>query len=512
MAEGLYSLLGRATTSDYKRRRDEERDYRRDLRRDQIKASLLGMVLNPIAQQISTGISGAIQDRFGGRLEDFKMREDNYQNFKKNTKEANTFLTDFNGTHLKGMKKANSTKDYVTNTYLPSIIEDNVDKLALKKYGVGATLENIWAKDTKVKNEYLRAVSNQLFDVKDVDGLVEIFDKLQDIHLSAPDKSIAFARLDKRIQKAIGRDGMFPALRRKIAGVTLEDTLKRGNAAVNTSPYKENIDKTLALQQKKRAIKDFDPRELATIFSNTEDQRQLAMKPDIVNQTKEIIVDAEDDTLLREKVTNVFNYARPRFNSNTNALSNTFTDTNIEKVVTAESIAQDTLKKYAKLGKLRDLYNEFNEPGRALIVQKFDEIEKGLFEKIMAESEMGFQKINEDGVVFTDKLSRTPAEIARYYEVFFKAMRNPNITNSSIDKSLSDLRFAEAITKSESIGALKADIITNESYAKGDSRKFTPKELENNQKRLKTLTQELRQILNSDNQRYELILEEAARY
>ena len=198
MAEGIYSLLGRATTSDYKRRRDEERDYRRDLRRDQMKASLLGMVLNPIAQQISTGISGAIQDRFGGRLEDFKMREDNYQEFKKNTKEANTFLTDFSGTHLKGMKKANSTKDYVTNTYLPSIIEDNVDRLALQKYGAGATLENIWAKDTKVKNEYLRAVSNKLFDVKDVDGLVEIFDKLQDIHISAPDKSIAFARLDKR--------------------------------------------------------------------------------------------------------------------------------------------------------------------------------------------------------------------------------------------------------------------------------------------------------------------------
>ena len=101
MAEGLYSLLGRATTSDYKRRRDEERDFRRDLRRDQIKASLLGMVLNPIAQQISTGISGAIQDRFGGRLEDFKMREDNYQEFKKNTKEANTFLTDFKSSFVR---------------------------------------------------------------------------------------------------------------------------------------------------------------------------------------------------------------------------------------------------------------------------------------------------------------------------------------------------------------------------------------------------------------------------
>ena len=510
MAEGIYSLLGRATTSDYKRRRDEERDYRRDLRRDQMKASLLGMVLNPIAQQISTGISGAIQDRFGGRLEDFKMREDNYQEFKKNTKEANTFLTDFSGTHLKGMKKANSTKDYVTNTYLPSIIEDNVDRLALQKYGTGATLENIWAKDTKVKNEYLRAVSNKLFDVKDVDGLVEIFDKLQDIHISAPDKSIAFARLDKRIQKAIGRDGMLPALKRKAFGVTLEDTIKRANAVINNSPYKENIDKTLALQQRKRAIKDFDPRELATIFSDTEEQRQLAMQPDIVNKTKEIIVDAKDDTTLREKIIKHYKYARPRFNLD-GSYSDEYKDIDIEKVVTAESIAQDTLKKYAKLGKLRDLFNEFNEPGRALIVKKFDEIEEGLFQKIMAESEMGFQKIDKSGVVFTDKLSRTPAEIAKYYEVFFKAMRNPNITNSSIDKSLSDLRFAESITKSEVIGALKADIITNESYAKGDSRKFTPKELEDNQKRLKTLTQELRQILNSDNQRYQLILQEAAR-
>ena len=508
MEEGLYSLLGRATSSEYKRRRDEERSYRRALRRDQLKASLLGMVLNPIAQQVSTGISSAIQDRFGGRLEDFKLREDNYQNFIKNTKEANTFLTDFNKTHLSGIKKADSTKDYVTNTYLPSIIEDNVDRLALKKYGAGATLENIWAKDTKVKNEYLKAVSNQLFDVKDVDGLVEVFDQLKDLQLSTPDRTIALARLDKRIQKAIGRDGMLPALKRKVTGVTLEDTIKRGNAAVNTSPYKENIDKTLALQQKKRAIKDFDLRELATIFSDTAEQRKLAMQPDIVNTTNEVITDAEDDTLLRKKVTTHKKYARPRFNPD-GSYSDEYKNIDIEKVVTPESIAQDTLKKYAKLGKLRDLYNEFNEPGRALIVKKFDEIEKGLFQKIMAESEMGFQKIDESGAVFTDKLSRTPAEIAEYYEVFFKAMRNPNITNSSIDKDLSDLRFSEAIKKSEIIGDLKADMITNESYAKGDPRKFTPKQLEENQKRLKTLTQELRQILNSDNQRYELILSEA---
>ena len=35
----LYSLLGQTTSSEYKRRQQEERDFKRSLRRDQMKAA-----------------------------------------------------------------------------------------------------------------------------------------------------------------------------------------------------------------------------------------------------------------------------------------------------------------------------------------------------------------------------------------------------------------------------------------------------------------------------------------
>ena len=47
-----YSILGQATTSEYKRRRKEEDEYRKRARRDQ----MLGYVLAPIGQQFAKGV------------------------------------------------------------------------------------------------------------------------------------------------------------------------------------------------------------------------------------------------------------------------------------------------------------------------------------------------------------------------------------------------------------------------------------------------------------------------
>ena len=62
MAEqGLYSLLGQATTSQYRKDRREEKKYRRDLERDRMKAMLLQPVISAAA---TTGMQ-AVTDVLG---------------------------------------------------------------------------------------------------------------------------------------------------------------------------------------------------------------------------------------------------------------------------------------------------------------------------------------------------------------------------------------------------------------------------------------------------------------
>ena len=66
-----YSILGQATTAEYKRRRKEEEEYRRRARRDQ----LLGYVLAPIGAEIGKGVSDIISAPFKNATEKFLATE-----------------------------------------------------------------------------------------------------------------------------------------------------------------------------------------------------------------------------------------------------------------------------------------------------------------------------------------------------------------------------------------------------------------------------------------------------
>ena len=66
-----YSILGQATTAEYKRRRKEEEEYRKRARRDQ----LLGYVLAPIGQEIGKGVSDIISAPFKDATEKFLATE-----------------------------------------------------------------------------------------------------------------------------------------------------------------------------------------------------------------------------------------------------------------------------------------------------------------------------------------------------------------------------------------------------------------------------------------------------
>ena len=106
MVDNVYSLLGQATTSEYRRRREEEKKYRRDLERDRLKATLLGAVLNPVMGSITQGITQGIADKFGGRFEDFQLRESTYRDQKNKTKEAYAFLQDYGDKQEAKLKEA----------------------------------------------------------------------------------------------------------------------------------------------------------------------------------------------------------------------------------------------------------------------------------------------------------------------------------------------------------------------------------------------------------------------
>ena len=55
-----YSILGQATTAEYKRRRKEEEDREKRMMRQQ----MLGYVLAPIGQEFARGVSQAISAPF----------------------------------------------------------------------------------------------------------------------------------------------------------------------------------------------------------------------------------------------------------------------------------------------------------------------------------------------------------------------------------------------------------------------------------------------------------------
>ena len=68
MVDNVYSLLGQATTDEYRRRREEERKYYKDLQKDQQKAQLKALLLKPLIGAAATtgmeAVTGLVADRF----------------------------------------------------------------------------------------------------------------------------------------------------------------------------------------------------------------------------------------------------------------------------------------------------------------------------------------------------------------------------------------------------------------------------------------------------------------
>ena len=497
----VYSLLGQATTDEYRRRREEERKYRKDLERDRLKATLLGSILNPVMGSITQGISEGIADKFGGRFEDFQLRESAYLDNKNKTKTAYSFLEDYGKKQDALLKKATSTEEFVRNTYLPSLIEDSVNREALKTYGQGATLENIWKKDATVKNEYLRGVADQVFDQTEVDNLVEVFTALRNQYATAPDSAISLAKIDKDIQRAIGRDGVIPAILRKAQGISIEDTDSRGASAIENSPFAHRVASILDLQTRLKEGKAFTLQEIADAFKATSEARKSAMIPDITNESTEIILDPADG-LLKEQRKIVITLARPKYDPALNEGKGGFTDkierTDIVKTLTnSDDILTDVAAQIEKLGTLETLFSKLNQWAQTDLRDNYNSTDgEGSFERIMSQSELGFLEYK-DGKL-TGHLTATPQQIFGYYQDLFKVMGQEGATNNSLVNAVQNA-FGNQVDVEDGLSKLtmaEQQLIASDSLAAGSPNKLSAKERQDLIKNIETLKATIMPMLN----------------
>jgi len=156
----LYSLLGQTTSSEYKRRQEEERDFKRSLRRDQMKAMLLQPLIGAAA---STGMQ-AITDVLGDRF-----LSDKGQNFL-NTEQGRTL-----GTQLRSIdqqkKQIQSELDFYNTPDASTKMADIIYKEQIAKLGKLTDVEQGQVKSliyedkdliTNELNSYRTALKNQL--------------------------------------------------------------------------------------------------------------------------------------------------------------------------------------------------------------------------------------------------------------------------------------------------------------------------------------------------------------
>ena len=156
----LYSLLGQTTSSEYKRRQQEERDFKRSLRRDQMKA----MLLQPLIGAAATTGMQAITDVLGDRF-----LSDKGQNFL-NTEQGRTL-----GTQLRSIdqqkKQIQSELDFYNTPDASTKMADIIYKEQIAKLGKLTDVEQGQVKSliyedkdliTNELNAYRTALKNQL--------------------------------------------------------------------------------------------------------------------------------------------------------------------------------------------------------------------------------------------------------------------------------------------------------------------------------------------------------------
>ena len=224
----VYSLLGQATTDEYRRRREEERKFRKDLERDRLKAALLGSILNPVVGSITEGISGAIANKFSGRFEDFQRLEA-VREIKKDVDKGYEEQQVINKKYYAPWQESGKTLEaYYNEDVLPQRLEEELQTALSESsaYAPNTTLDDIFGPNKENKRRFINhliAANPQLTEQKQRD--FENFQEMMKIFPDLEAKSAYDTRVMAKVKQSIGADGWLPALGRKLFGDSDEELI-----------------------------------------------------------------------------------------------------------------------------------------------------------------------------------------------------------------------------------------------------------------------------------------------
>ena len=123
----VYSLLGQATTDQYRRDRREERKYRREIERDRLKASLLGMVLNPLAQSVTQGISKGIANKFGNKYQTWADSTEDMWQYRRDKKRADENFSSLQKLDREILDSGLTLQEYFHQNVAPTFMGKQMD-------------------------------------------------------------------------------------------------------------------------------------------------------------------------------------------------------------------------------------------------------------------------------------------------------------------------------------------------------------------------------------------------
>ena len=413
-----YSLLADVRSTEIKRQREEERQYRKDLRRDQLKAtigaSLVGAIVNPLAKQVTAGISGVIQDKFGDRLEKFNLLE-SVRDQKKKFDSDYEQLTSFNEKYIQPFKESNMTvEEYYDKKILPTLVEDELQTglFNSKLYNNQTTIKQLFPRETQ-KNQFIQAIIERNPDIKQQrDANLEAFKEVIASYNQLGNKADYETKLLPKIKKVIGRDGIIPAIGRKVFGKddpltpkidesTSEGLFQLGIKLLETDPILQNTTAGREALETFRKTGLFDQKTFNDALDQREDVQRFGSEPTVKVDTETILNEFGETIGTVNKITKTFPVP---IKTAEGWETETITRTKAEEINTPLG------RKRKLVNNLRDKptywkswYDELTTEGQQLLEEKLNQYGKGkkkfTLDNVISQSATAWRSYSDDEVL-----------------------------------------------------------------------------------------------------------------
>ena len=469
----VYSLLGQATTDEYRRRRREDRKYREDLERDRLKASLLGMVLNPVIGSVTQGISGAIANKFSGRLEDFQRLE-TVREIKKDFDKGYEEQQVINKKYYAPWQESGKTLEaYYNEDVLPDRLEEELQTALSEssRFAPNTTLDDIFGPNKQNKRRFINnliATNPELQKQKQED--FKNFQEIMNIYPNLEDKSAYEARLLPQLKKSIGADGWLPALGRKLFKGDSDQELIASSLKILEQD--DLIAQTRAgklAKERYRKSGVFDQ----TLFNEALEQKEELEKylqvPDVARAT-EIVRDEQGNVVGRQE-TVIKQYPFLVKENGGDFTSKITTVDEVDDIQTPASRKRTFAKALRRKSNWKPWYDSLTKEGRDKLLTAFEKLgDKSLtLEKVNAAAMANWANFTDDQIIksyeilsstlTTDETGLfTEESIAEKYRASFG---QPRLTAQSKEIALLEKQYNNALKqlKVDNPGVSEANLI-----------------------------------------------------